>query len=359
MNKFILVLIVSAGTLSVSAKNNITIKSAVNNDTVYYYCYDVQDMADRVFPTDKQFVTLKKGKATIQVPDDGAILEFWGPGLFNGNSGPIVSPPGKNIIFTVKGSDKSNMRVSGSELAANILAIEALGDSLQAIIRSLPEDDKVAFDSIYTLWRKRYDNALPYHLNDDFGIYCLDKATIDTMNKYFDSIPEPHKDAFFAPVYEQNRTTIENYRERMAAKERIKVGADAPEFILPDMNDNLVSLSSFRDKWVLLDFWGSWCKWCMIGVPQMKENYAKYSDKCEFIGIDCNDLKEDWIKCVKANDMDWVQLFNKPKNGKPASIIYGVSGYPTKILINPDGRIAKICVGEDKTFYDDFSELMK
>ncbi|MDE6460476.1 MAG: redoxin domain-containing protein, partial [Paramuribaculum sp.] len=265
MKKLIITLIIFAGSLSALAKNHITIMSAVKNDTVYYYSYSVEEMADRMFPSDKQFVILKKGKANIPVPDKGAIFEFWGPGIFDGNSGPIVSPPGKNVIFTVKGSDKKNMRVAGSELAANILAIETLGDSLQAIIRSLPEEDKVAFDSIYTLWRKRYDNALPYHLNDDFGIYCLDKATIDAMNKYFDSIPEQDKEAFFAPVYEQNRTTIENYRERMAAKERIKVGAEAPEFILPDMNDQPVSLSSFRGKWVLLDFWGSWCKWCMVG----------------------------------------------------------------------------------------------
>lgn len=342
------------------AQGSITIKSPAKNDSVYYLCYTMEELIDRDTQAGGvQYVITKKGKATISVPAGGAIYDFWGPGLLKNYTKRVFAFPGDKIKITVTGPESGKITVTGTKLVENIARIEAEGDSLQDILRELPKENPAEFDRVYTQWRERYDKALPSHLNDDFGIYCIDKATITAMDKYFDSLKVPAENSFMAPLYEKSKVTVENYREKKAAKERIKVGAVAPDFTLPDMEGKMVSLSSFKGKWVLLDFWGSWCKWCMIGVPQMKENYAKFSDKCEFVGIDCNEGKSEWIKSVKENDMNWVQLYNEPETGKPASVIYGVSGYPTKILINPEGKIAKICIGEDKTFYDDFPELMK
>lgn len=346
--------------VSALAQGSITIKSSAKNDSIYYICYTIQELIDRENQSaDKQYVITKKGKATINVPKGGAIYEFWGPGLLNNYTRQVFALPGDKIRITVTGPERKDMTITGTALVENVARIEAEGDSLQNILRTLPKENRAEFDRVYTQWRERYDKALPSHLNDYFGIYCMGKATLTAMDKHYDNLKVPVENSFMAPLYEKNKVTIENYREKKAAKERIKVGAVAPDFTLPDMEGKLVSLSSFKGKWVLLDFWGSWCKWCMVGVPQMKENYAKFSDKCEFVGIDCNEGKSAWIKSVKENDMRWVQLYNEPANGKPASVIYGVSGYPTKILIDPEGRIAKICIGEDKTFYDDFPELMK
>lgn len=345
---------------SALAQGSITIKSVAKNDSVFYISYTMQELIDEeTASAEKQLILTKKGQAVISVPTGGAIYQFGGPGLMNHIASPIFALPGDKIKITVTGPERKDISITGTELNENIARIEAEGDSLQDILRALPDGDRADFDRVYTQWRERYDKVLPSHLNDDFGIYCMDKATIYAMDKQFDNLKIPAEGSFMAPLYEKSKVTVENYREKKAAKERIKVGAVTPDFTLPDMEGTLVSLSSFKGKWVLLDFWGSWCKWCMVGVPQMKENYAKFSDKCEFVGIDCNEGKDAWIKSVKENGMDWVQLYNTPESGKPASIIYGISGYPTKILIDPEGKIAKICIGEDKTFYDDFPELMK
>ena len=68
----------------------------------------------------------------------------------------------------------------------------------------------------------------------------------------------------------------------------------APDFTLNDINGKPLALSSLRGKYVILDFWGSWCVWCIRGIPNMKEYYNKYKGKFEILGIDCNDSEQEW-----------------------------------------------------------------
>lgn len=98
-----------------------------------------------------------------------------------------------------------------------------------------------------------------------------------------------------------------------------------------------MTLSSFRGKYVLLDFWGTWCGWCIKGIPEMKEYYAKYKDRIEFVGIDCRDTEEKWKEGVAKHELPWTNLYSG--DGQEIVIAYGVQGYPTKIIIGPEGKI--------------------
>jgi thiol-disulfide isomerase/thioredoxin len=131
----------------------------------------------------------------------------------------------------------------------------------------------------------------------------------------------------------------------------------APDFTLEDIYGMPLTLSSFRGTYVVLDFWGSWCPWCIKGIPEMKEYYKKYSGKFEIIGIDCNDPVEKWKAAVANYDMPWKHVYN-PKGSRLAQQ-YGVQGYPTKIIIDPQGRVDKVVVGEDPAFYKYLDELFK
>lgn len=131
-------------------------------------------------------------------------------------------------------------------------------------------------------------------------------------------------------------------------------GVEAPDFTLNDINGKPLSLSSLRGKYVLLDFWGSWCGWCIKGIPQLKEYYDKYKGKFEILSIACNDTDEKWKAAVKKYEMPWLHVIN-PKNSN-ALEGYMITGFPTKILIGPDGKIIKTVVGEDPSFYTIFDE---
>lgn len=138
----------------------------------------------------------------------------------------------------------------------------------------------------------------------------------------------------------------------------IKEGNIAPGFTLKNIEGEEVTLNSLRGKWVMLDFWGAWCKWCIVGIPQMKENYDKFKEQCYFVSIDCRDSYEEWTEAVKKYGLDWIQLQNAENGGISVTDLYRVKGYPTKILIDPEGVIKDVCIGEDPTFYDRMAEMI-
>ena len=134
-------------------------------------------------------------------------------------------------------------------------------------------------------------------------------------------------------------------------------GAMAPDFTLNDLSGKPLALSSLRGKYVILDFWGSWCVWCIKGIPQMKEYYQKYAGKFEILGIDCNDPEEKWKAAVEKYELPWLHVYN-PRDSKVLEQ-YEIQGFPTKIIVGPDGKIVKTIIGEDPAFYTFLDELFK
>lgn len=134
------------------------------------------------------------------------------------------------------------------------------------------------------------------------------------------------------------------------AKLEIEEGKRAPDFTLKDINGNDFNLASLfgKGKYIVVDFWGSWCSWCIKGFPKMKEYYNKYRDKLEIVGIACYDKEDKWKAAVAKNDVPWLHVFS------PDGITeerYGVTGYPYKVLISPKGKVIKCFRGEADEFY--------
>ena len=144
--------------------------------------------------------------------------------------------------------------------------------------------------------------------------------------------------------------------KEIATLEQVAPGNPAPEIAKNDfVTGKPFSLSSLKGKVVLLDFWASWCGWCIKGFPEMKQFYKKYAGKFEILGVDCNDTEEKWRKAVSDEQLPWLHVYN-PRDSKVLSL-YGVQGFPTKIIISPDGKIVKTIVGEDPAFYTLLDEL--
>ena len=131
----------------------------------------------------------------------------------------------------------------------------------------------------------------------------------------------------------------------------------APDFELPDLQGNPLKLSSLRGKYVVLDFWCSWCIWCIRGIPAMKEAYAKHKDKMEILGVDCNDSEEKWKEAVAEHSLPWLQVRCPDDKLQALSNQYNIEGFPTKIVIDPEGKLVKVVVGEDPAFYTFLDEL--
>ncbi len=135
------------------------------------------------------------------------------------------------------------------------------------------------------------------------------------------------------------------------AEREIEEGKRAPDFTLKDINGNDFNLASLfgKGKYIVVDFWGSWCSWCIKGFPKMKEYYNKYKDKLEIVGIACYDKEDKWKASVAKNNVPWLHVFS------PDGITeerYGVTGYPYKVLISPKGKVIKCFKGETDEFYE-------
>ena len=129
----------------------------------------------------------------------------------------------------------------------------------------------------------------------------------------------------------------------------IRAGVQAPDFTAKKVDGTTFTLSSLQGKYVVLDFWGSWCKWCIKGFPDMKQAYAKHKGKVEFVGVACRDTEEKWKAATAKYELPWISVLNPADNDLVK--VYQVQSFPTKIIIDPQGKIDKIILGEDPAFY--------
>ena len=157
-----------------------------------------------------------------------------------------------------------------------------------------------------------------------------------------------------------NAQDADREAKRKALEEKLEAlqsgDVKAPNFTLKDLEGKDVSLSDFRGKWVILDFWGSWCPWCIKGFPELKEAYEKYAAELVIIGVDCRESEEDWRAGVEKYQLPWVNVYN-PKDSKVTEE-YAVPGYPTKAIINPEGIIKNITVGHNPAFFEALTSLL-
>lgn len=150
------------------------------------------------------------------------------------------------------------------------------------------------------------------------------------------------------PYWKQH--TKYKYLENWAvAKKRIQEGSMAPAFSTVNFEGEPVSLSSFKGKFVVLDFWGTWCGPCIAVIPELKELLRKYQPRnVELVSIACelgND--EDKMlskakKFVQQKDMNWIHLFESKNNSdSELSLVrkYSIDVYPSTVLIDPEGKI--------------------
>ena len=118
------------------------------------------------------------------------------------------------------------------------------------------------------------------------------------------------------------------------------VGSNAIDFSLADADGKLFTLKDFKSKYILLDFWASWCGPCRLENPNLIKAYNHYNSKgFTIVGLSMDSSKENWLKAVKDDGLMWKQL-NDPKsvNGKTADR-YGVKSLPANFLIDENGKI--------------------
>lgn len=118
------------------------------------------------------------------------------------------------------------------------------------------------------------------------------------------------------------------------------IGKQATDFTLPNVSGAPVSLSSFKGKYVLIDFWASWCSPCRDENPNLLKAYTKYRDKnFEIIGVSIDTDKRSWTEAVEKDKTIWVHVSDLKGMDSEVSTLYGITAVPQNLLLDPNGKI--------------------
>lgn len=262
-------------------------------------------------------------------------------------------------VVEMESPAETEVRISGSELMDGVSDLSRRLSPVESEIISVRSGDVEG--DIQALF-KEYESRIKKFIEESSGspaaVFAVTALDGQDFLDYFRGLPPQAKSTPLYPLALRQAKRVEESLAQQKMQEDMETAhTPAPDFTLPDLAGKKVSLKDFRGKWVILDFWGSWCGWCIKGMPGLKEAYAKYKPDLEIIGIDCGDTDEQWRAAVKRLELPWVQLYNAQSENSVEKV-YGVQGFPTKVIVDPEGKIYKFVTGEDPEFYNYLSKAL-
>ncbi len=180
--------------------------------------------------------------------------------------------------------------------------------------------------------------------------YALNVYYFNVLGNKFD--PEEIEPLFLRfPEHLRNSELGKKTWDKIQTGKRMTTGSVAVDFTQNDLNDQPFTLSSLRGKYVLVDFWASWCVPCRQENPNLVKAYEALKDKnFEIVGVSLDQNKSAWENAVKTDNLPWIHVSDLQGWKNEVSTLYGIASVPQNFLINPEGIIIGTNVrGEELT----------
>ncbi|GGH31919.1 thiol:disulfide interchange protein [Dyadobacter endophyticus] len=145
----------------------------------------------------------------------------------------------------------------------------------------------------------------------------------------------------FTPAVRASKQGIKLSQRLNAVRNQPVPGKSAPDFTIPDVSGNPVSLADFKGKYVLLDFWGHWCGPCVRAFPALKALYDRFANKMTIVGIaaESKNDRDKWVNMIKENNLNWVQLSELEADNGKVNQTYNIVAFPTYFLVDKAGKV--------------------
>lgn len=355
MRKIIILFVAFIGITSAVFGGNkfvMSVQGAMPGDSIKIFTTDQYNN----FVKDSVFVFEEEGKPfSFETTKKDVMLRlFYIPKGGDKQNNQIMVYVGDGGTYTITGSivDFRASQVSGdyydTEMYKTIQKIEKKSDSLKDVFFTYYDlrdsvnmkrlsDENVIVRKVMTDKKLEFINMYP---SDSYCAYIIDRF-VSMSDGSFDM---NYADSLYNTLSNRVKDSYSGImlRDKIAYIKGSSVGSYLPNFTLTDISGKSISTTDYKGKWLLIDFWASWCQPCRQSNPGLVAAYEKYHSKgLEIIGVDCWDKEERWKEAIEKDGLKWANV-NSSENVEGQvylCTLFAISGIPTTFIVSPEGKI--------------------
>lgn len=336
--------VVLLGAIGCSNKDTISISGEIQNpgNVKVVAFYEGERKLDSVFLSDLNKFKFERGATqsrllTVQIGK---------------NRFPVILTPGEKVVFQADLQNPEGYDIQGSDLSTALKEFapikvrkEFLEDSLQSdFTKRIANKSENEIDALRSEYMAEYRKSMRFYTeeavkfadkhNDLAGFYAM--STLDPelaeleLITYADKIKEQFMDNII----------VNQFREEVEKLQRLAVGQHAPEIEAYTPNNKTVKLSDYRGKYVLVDFWASWCVPCRKENPNLVRIHRAYKDKgFDILGVSLDNNPGSWMRAIEEDKLDWTNISDLKAWSSDLIIDYRIKAIPSSVVLDPEGKI--------------------
>lgn len=273
-------------------------------------------------------------------------LNFYGKQQLN----VILDGTEDEVEILLEGDNpQGEVSVKGSKHTAYLQQLEGMvrdqrqdiQDLNQEAIQARMDNDQATLERLtseyYDLMRVRQGELkeLIWNVTPSLAVfYGLENLSIEEHFSFYDSVAQKMNTAL--PEHPFTKQLV----AKVEGASKLAIGAEAPEIELPNPDGDVITLSSLKGNYVLVDFWAAWCKPCRQENPNVVRLYDQYKNKnFEILGVSLDRTREAWVKAIEQDGLPWKHVSDLKYFNSEAAATYQISAIPATYLIGPDGKI--------------------